>query len=192
MTPTPFLASWPSGLRQRTLRTVLLPLARLNLTGYRLARLIVQRSPFVKKYCRRYFLPVANWTVEPFQYSQNHPRTSAVITHPRQPQHALHRPRRSSATLLSYNRLDRNFRCPSPRSISVNGPPISRSSLSPNNFRPRPRNHNPPPVAQAPACPLGVPFSALYALNLSSLTHRFTGRPARRRCVWVLGSPPVY
>jgi hypothetical protein len=71
MTPTPFSASWPSGIRQRTCSQCSLSARRWILTGYRLARVIVQRPRFVKKFCRFAFRLGGNRTVKSFQCPLN-------------------------------------------------------------------------------------------------------------------------
>ena len=72
MTPAPFSASWASGVRQRTWLHRFSSACRPNLTGYHLARVIVQRPPFVKKFCRILIAPLANRSVKPFQCPLNH------------------------------------------------------------------------------------------------------------------------
>src|SRR5258707_7242770 len=70
MTPTPF---WPRGLPASGSAPSHLssPDCRPILTGYRLARVIVQRHIFVKKFCRPTARHPTNRTVEPLQLSQN-------------------------------------------------------------------------------------------------------------------------
>ena len=106
MTPTPFSASWPSGIRQRACSHRSFSACRRILTGYRLARVIVQRPRFVKKFCRFAFCLGRNPTVKSFQYPLN-PRNicsplhgpAVAGTRPAGPHH-------HPVTLHSYNRLE--------------------------------------------------------------------------------------
>src|SRR5258708_7174697 len=104
MTPTPF---WPRGLPAFGSAPSHLssPDCCPNLTGYRLARVIVQRYIFVKKFCRPTARHPTNRTAEPFQLTKHRTPCSKSHTPASISPHLASRQDRP-ATLHSYNRLD--------------------------------------------------------------------------------------